>query len=58
MTKYKLNEDKRLTKSMNKDKYFTVEEFSNQLHAYIDRLEKKYKNSNHYNYEQEHQLQD
>ena len=26
---------------MNKDKYFTVEEFSNQLHAYIDKLEKK-----------------
>ena len=45
-----------MTKSMNKDKYFTVEEFSNQLHAYIDRLEKKYKNSNHYNYEQEHRL--
>ena len=31
---------------MNQDKYLTVEEFANQLHAYIDKLEKKYKDSN------------
>ena len=31
---------------MNQDRYLTVEEFASQLDAHIDKLEKKYKDSN------------